>query len=135
MFVVVMLVSGCKKNEVDVFANSTLPTNYTNQGTITVKGSNLKICIWDWSVVDGDVIDLIINGRTMLANYEVTDKKDCIDVVLPNGENWIGIKAINEGTLGAASPRVEISDGKSVQGFDISGYINKPGGYKIKVVL
>ena len=135
MFVVVMLVSGCKKNEVDVFANSTLPSNYTNQGTITVKSSNLAICYWDWGTVDGDVIDIIINGKTMITNKELTANKECLKVTLPSGENWIGIKAINEGFNPPASPRVEISDGKGVQGFDILAEINKPGGYKIKVVL
>jgi hypothetical protein len=122
----------CKKDE-DVFPNSTLPADYDNQGTILVKNNNIKICIWDWSVVDGDVIDLLINGRTVLSKYELVDEQKCLEVKLPDGENWIGIIAINQGTLNAASPHVEITDGSSTQAFDIEGYIDKPGGYTIKV--
>ena len=136
LFIAILLTYSCKKTDaVEPFTNSVLPSNYVNQGTIEVKSSTLKICVWDYSVVDGDVIDLLINGRKMLTNFSLTEEQECIELTLPKGENWIGVSAINEGFLPPASPHVEISDGKSVQAFDLSAYINKPGGYKIKVVL
>ncbi len=129
-----LALSGCKKgDDTDVLPSSTLPANYSNQGTLTVKSNTLKICLWDWSVVDGDVIDLLVNGKKLLSNYELTANQKCIDVKLPDGESWIGIIAINEGYNPPASPRVELSDGVSTQAFDILGYISKPGGYKIDV--
>lgn len=132
----IICLDSCKINDsVEPFQNSTLPSNYANQGTITVKSTKLKICVWDYSAIDGDVIDLIVNGRKMLSNLAIDENKQCIEVTLPNGENWIGVTAIDEGYNPPASPRVEISDGKRTQGFDILAYINKPGGYKIKVVL
>ncbi|MEZ0539072.1 hypothetical protein [Fibrella arboris] len=126
-------VTACKTTTSDVLPSSTLPANYDNQGTLIVKSNTLHICIWDWSVVDGDVIDLLVNGKTLLSKYELTADHKCLDVKLPDGESWIGIIAISEGSLGAASPHVELSDGVSTQAFDILGYISKPGGYKIKV--
>lgn len=79
------------------------------------------------------MIDLLVNGKKLLSNYELTANQKCIDVKLPDGESWIGIIAINEGYNPPASPRVELSDGVSTQAFDILGYISKPGGYKINV--
>lgn len=136
LFIAVFLSYSCKKTEtVEPFTNSVLPSNYVNQGTIEVKSSTLKICVWDYSTVDGDVIDLLVNGKKMLTNFPLTEKQECIELTLPKGENWIGVSAIDEGYLPPASPHVEIYDGIRTQGFDILAYINKPGGYKIKVVL
>ena len=59
LMVIVVGLDGCKSGDaVEPFTNSTLPSNYTNQGTITVKSTKLKICVWDYSAIDGDVIDL-----------------------------------------------------------------------------
>ena len=136
LMVIVVGLDGCKSGDaVEPFTNSTLPSNYTNQGTITVKSTKLKICVWDYSAIDGDVIDLFVNGRKMFSKLAIDENKQCIEVTLPDGENWIGVSAIEEGYNPPASPRVEISDGVRTQGFDILAYINKPGGYKIKVVL
>jgi len=100
-----LALSGCKKgDDTDVLPSSTLPANYSNQGTLTVKSNTLKICLWDWSVVDGNVIDLLVNGKKLLSNYELTANQKCIDVKLPDGESWIGIIAINEGYNPPASP-------------------------------
>lgn len=128
------LLTGCKKKD-DVIPLCPFPAEYENQGTIEVKSRNLTICVWDWSTVDGDIIDLLVNCKTLLTNHQVMGDKHCFDVKLPTGENWIGIVALNEGTVGGASPHLEINDGVSTQGFDISAEINKPGGYKIKMNL
>lgn len=129
-----LLVVSCKKKEDVTPVGGPLPSNYENQGTISVKSSTLKICIWDYSVVDGDVIDLYVNGKKILSRYELVEEKKCLEVQLADGENWIGVVAINEGSMGPASPHVQLDDGVSKQEFDIDGYINQPGGYTIQVV-
>ncbi len=86
-------------------------------------------------MLDGDVIDILVNEKTLVSNKSITESKETIKVKLSEGENWIGVKAINEGTNPPASPHIEIYDGKTTQAFDILAYINQPGGYKIKVNL
>lgn len=129
-----LVVASCKKKEEIVPVGGSLPANYENQGTISVKNNKLKICIWDYSVIDGDIIDLYVNGKKILSNYELIEEKKCLEVQLADGENWIGVVAINEGSMGPASPHVQLDDGVSKQEFDIDGYINQPGGYTIQVV-
>ncbi len=113
-----------------------LPSNYDNQGAITVHSSNLQVCVRDWDLVDGDIINIIVNGNTIASNVELTASNKCWNIsgLIP-GNNWIGIKTISPGTTSAASPRVEINDGFTTQSFQILSYLNQPGGYVIKVVL
>jgi hypothetical protein len=127
--------ASCKTEDLNAFKNGTLPLSYDNQGTLTVKNTKLKITYWDYSAIDGDVIDIIVNGKTIVSNKAINATKESFDVTLPKGENWIGIKAIDEGYNPPASPHIEFDDGKTVQAFDILAYINEPGGYSVKVVL
>lgn len=113
-----------------------LPSDYDNQGTITVHSKEIEVCLSDWDVIDGDIIDLVINGNSIATDLEVTATDQCYNISgLSEGDNWIGIVAIDQGDVGAASPRIKISDGMSTQEFEISAFINQPGGYIIKVVL
>lgn len=122
---------GCKKEDKKV--QTQLPANYTNQGTITVTKKDISICIYDNNAEDGDVIDLLFNGNTLISNYELKNVERCFDVTLESGNNWIGINVDNEGTNPPASVSVRIDDGDSVQEFDIDGEVGAPGGYVIKL--
>ena len=110
-----------------------MPSNYNNQGNITVKSQNLNVCVRDWDAIDGDIIDIIINGYTMATSIQLTGSNKCWNVSnLTKGNNWIGIICKSPGTTSAASPRIEINDGISTQAFQILSYPNNPGGYIIK---
>lgn len=126
------LFTACKKQD-DMLPGGNLPPDYADQGTITVKNNRVKICVWDYGRIDDDVIDMYINGRQFLNQYTLTGEKECFDVNLSDGENWIGIIALDEGFIFPATVHVEVLDGVSVQDFEIEAYINKPGGYKIQV--
>lgn len=123
--------ASCKKDKV----NTQLPSNYTNQGTITVKNKSIKIGIFDNSEEDGDILNLFFNGNKILSNYEILNEPNIkyLNITLENGNNWIGIEPISEGSVGSCSATVTIDDGNSVQSIDIDGYINNPGGYIIKL--
>lgn len=122
---------GCKKEDKKV--QTQLPSNYTNQGTITVTKKDISICIYDNNAEDGDIIDLLFNGNTLISNYELKNAEKCFDVTLESGNNWIGINVDNEGTTSPATVSVRIDDGDSVQEFNIDGEVGKPGGYIIKL--
>lgn len=123
--------TSCKKDKTKV--QTELPSNYSNQGTVTVKSKNISICIYDNSVEDGDIIDLFFNGNTLINDYEILNTEKCFNVTLENGNNWIGINVDNEGTNPPASVTVKIDDGVTEQEFDIDGEVGAPGGYIIKL--
>ncbi|HMV14079.1 MAG TPA: hypothetical protein PKK18_06910 [Chitinophagales bacterium] len=128
---VISINTGCKKDKIKI--QTQLPSNYTNQGTINVVNKNISICIYDNSVEDGDIIDLLFNGNTLISDYEILNTERCFTVSLENGDNWIGINVDNEGSNPPASVTVKINDGTSEQEFDIDGEVDAPGGYIIKL--
>lgn len=123
--------TSCKKDKTNV--QTQLPSNYTNQGTITVEGKNLSVCIYDNSAEDGDIVDLFFNGNLLIENYEILNAEKCFNVTLEEGNNWIGINVDNEGTSPPASATIIINDGITEQSIVIDGEVDKPGGYIIKL--
>lgn len=132
MIFILSFITACNQQD-DMLPGGSLPEEYADQGTITVKNNRVKICVWDWGTIDGDIIHLLVNGKYFLKEYTLTGNKECFEVNLSDGENWIGVIALAEGYNPPPSPHVEISDGESVQDFEILAYINKAGGYKIRV--
>lgn len=125
----IILSTSCKKEKIQ----TQLPAEYSNQGTINVVNKNISICIYDNSVEDGDIVDLIFNGKALVKDYELKIAEKCFHVSLEKGNNWIGVIAKNEGTNPPASVTVKVDDGSTEQEFDIDGEIDKPGGYIIKL--
>lgn len=114
-----------------------LPSDYDNQGTITVHSKEIEVCLSDWgNHVDGDIVNLIINGNEIATALELFADQECVDIQgLSEGNNWIGLIAVDEGWSPPCTAAVEINDGQTVQTIEISALINQPGGYIIKVVL
>lgn len=131
ILIVTCISTSCKKEKLKV--QTQLPSNYSNQGTITVANKNISICVYDNNAEDGDIIDLIFNGNALIKNYELKNAERCFNATLEKGDNWIGIIAIDEGTTSPATVTVKINDGVTEQEFDIDGEVNKPGGYIIKL--
>ena len=122
--------TSCKK---DKSVQTKLPYNFSNQGTITVENKNISICVYDNSVEDGDIIDLLFNGNALINDYFLLNAEKCFDVTLETGDNWIGINVDNEGTNPPASATIIINDGVTEQTFVIDGEVDAPGGYIIKL--
>lgn len=130
LILVISISIGCKKEK---SVQTELPSNYTNEGTITVKSKNISICIYDNDAEDGDIVDLIFNGSTLARDYTLLNAEKCFDVTLESGNNWIGVNILDEGTNPPASVTVKIDDGVSIQEFAIDGEVGKKGGYIIKL--
>ncbi|MBO9632341.1 MAG: hypothetical protein J7578_04440 [Chitinophagaceae bacterium] len=123
----------CTAIELTGSGNNGLPGQYKNQGTIAVKGTNLQICARDWDAIDGDIITIIVNGNTIASSVSMTATNKCWNVKVNNGNNWIGIICNSPGTTEAASPRIEVNDGVTTQGFNILAYPDQPGAYIIRL--
>ena len=80
--------------------------------SINWNSEKVILFIWDSNKEDGDKIQLKINNKIILKNYETKNKRKKIIYPLKKGENIIEITALN---LGASSPntsRVELVDNK-----------------------
>ena len=81
--------------------------------TINWENDKLKLFIWDASKEDGDKIELKINNKIILADFETKSKRKEIQFKLQKGENIIEIKATNLGTSPPNTSRIELVDSKT----------------------
>ena len=80
---------------------------------INWKSKFLILKIWDSNQEDGDIINLSINGKLILKNYETKNKPKKIKYKLLKGKNVISIQAKSTGTSPPNTSRVELIDKKT----------------------
>ncbi len=108
----------CRNNSID-------QKNFIQQGITTINYDEPVIKIWDYSAVDSDTIDFYFDGKLIFKNLALEDSpKVYRPGTLSKGEHVIGVKGINEGTMGPASPHLSISDGKEMFEFDMDAWID-----------
>ena len=81
--------------------------------TINWENDKLKLFIWDANKEDGDKIELKINNKIILYDFETKSKRKEIHFKLQKGENIIEIKATNLGTSPPNTSRIELVDSKT----------------------
>jgi hypothetical protein len=81
---------------------------------VTVSQRDVTISVRDNASIDGDRIDLYVNGAKVLSSYTLTSSAYGVNVKLNEGENEVTVVALNEGS---SSPNtVEVSISHVVQG-------------------
>jgi hypothetical protein len=70
----------------------------------------LKLVIWDDGEVDGDQIDLTINGNRILNAYSPVSKKKEMILTLKDSVNTISLKAINLGKKPPNTAKIQFVD-------------------------
>ena len=105
------------------------------QGTVTVSNRNVTFSVWDHgNLVDGDIISLVINGRTVVSEHTLTRTKHTVSVSLnPNGYSYVMLYAHNEGTSPPNTAGVSIDDGSGEQTFSLTADLETNGAYNIIV--
>ena len=80
----------------------------------SINSTNKKITliIWDANSEDGDRVELKINNKIILHNFETKNKRKKIKFKLQQGENTIELKAVNVGMSPPNSSRIELVDSK-----------------------
>ena len=98
------------------------PDAITPAGTglkdVTVSQQNITISVRDNAAIDGDRVDLFLNGEKILSNYTLTSSAYGVNVKLKSGENQVTVVALNEGDSSPNTVEVSISHvtkGDSVQ--------------------
>ncbi|SEQ37106.1 hypothetical protein SAMN05421824_1476 [Hyunsoonleella jejuensis] len=79
--------------------------------SIFSKSSSIKLIVFDGGKLDGDEINIMINGETILNNYRANKSEKIIVLELKNKKTSIVIKANNEGEIAPNTVVVKLDDG------------------------
>lgn len=78
------------------------------------KSNKLRFIIYDGGKDDGDKINIIVNGKTLLKSYEADSSEKHLDIELVNYKTSVVIEAVNEGTIMPNTVVVKIDDGNNI---------------------
>lgn len=110
------------------------PTKILKNGdNITLKWQDKEaiLLIWDANKEDQDKIEIRINNKTILYNFETKKKKKKIIFKLEKGENTIEIIAVSTGKLPPNTSRIELIDNKTKYSITTQLKIGKSAVIKI----
>lgn len=100
---------------------------------VTVNSKYISLTVYDHGQVDGDRIDLIVNGVYILRDYTLVGYPGkTVNVTLKSGTNDVVVHALNEGTVPPNTATVEISNvtkGNPAQKWEIN--IGSNASFKI----
>ena len=89
---------------------------------ITVNSRKITISFWDHGKEDGDIIDILLNGKVLRGGIVLKNAHQSINVNLQSGKNVFGVRAVNEGSISPNTATVKFSNvtqGKDVQVYEI----------------
>lgn len=103
--------------------------NFKLQGQTEINAGTIVMKVWDYSAEDGDTIRVFFDGKLIADSlpllYEPVKYKLG---KLSGGEHWIGISSINDGMMGAASPHINLSNGRDSFELDIEAWKDSTAG-------
>jgi len=67
--------------------------------------------IWDFGIVDGDIVTIMVDGKEVLANYTLTAEKKRIYIAVSGKTTTITVLAVDEGLNSPNTSRVVLTDG------------------------
>jgi hypothetical protein len=136
--VAVIVLGGCPSTGPD-FSDPNVPMEYNGRpvevlGTIPVASSTVVISVWDHGRVDGDIISLVVNGKTIVSNHTLTATRDQFTVKLnPKGYSYVLLYAHNEGQYSPNTAALSVYDGESEQTQVLEASLETNGAYNLLV--
>ncbi len=98
---------------------------------MVVKSRFVKIMVWDNKEVDGDKINLSLNGDWILKDYTLTRKPKIIEVELKEGVNHIILYALNLGDIPPNTAAVAVNDNDKLQEILLESTLENCGALEI----
>ena len=83
-------------------------------GSLNTKSKFFRIKCRDHEYEDGDRIELVLNGKTIIPNVTLRNSYYIIDVKLQDGNNTIEFVALNEGSSSPNTAQLEVYDENEV---------------------
>lgn len=110
-------------------------TNLNEDETITIflNKNQAKFEIWDYGKEDGDIVDVYINGKKVLANLKLKTEKKHLLINLKKGSNSIEVKTINSGKIKTNTAKIKIYEANRF--YEFLSNINKGKSAKINIVV
>lgn len=111
-----------------------IPPNFQLQDSTVIAEGNMEIKIWDYSIIDGDTINVFFDGKKIFKKLLIVDTPVYYKPgIVKAGRHWIGVEALSEGSIGAATVHLELSNGKENYEFNIEARKDKPA-YRLIIV-
>ncbi len=88
---------------------------FKEQEAFTVKKSLITVRYWDNHTPDGDIISLYLNGERMVKGQKVESKYKEITLKLKTGDNYLIMRAMNEGRIPPNTAAISVNDGTRTQ--------------------
>jgi hypothetical protein len=102
-------------------------------GVYTWKSNKIIFTIWDGSDEDGDRVSVLYNGKEVLGNYTIKNKKKELTLDIGGNElNIITIIALNEGSKSPNTANISIQDGDKIYPIIAYNTIGKKAVLRIK---
>lgn len=89
--------------------------NFKEQESFTVKKSIINVRYWDNHTPDGDIISLYLNGELVVKNQKVESKYKELKLNLKPGDNYLIMRAVNEGRIPPNTAAISVNDGQQTQ--------------------
>ena len=90
---------------------------------ITVSEKTITVTFWDHGQEDGDMIDIVINGKTAFAGITLTNAHQSRTITLNSDIIVVGFKALNVGSVAPNTATVSFSSvtgGKETQKYTLT---------------
>lgn len=104
------------------------------EDSLFLSRNNILFSVYDWNVEDHDTISLYVNGKLIKKDLELSKKTASWSVEnLTVGDNKLMIESVNNGTVGPASPTIEINDGLKTITFKTAVYKGSPKTFHLVI--
>ena len=97
---------------------------------LKVKG-NVVLKIYDKSKEDGDIVNIFVDDKLILSNYEARKRAKRINVEVGKG-TYIKVQNVHEGAIPPNTVVIEVRDGERIQKLDVETHATQE--YEIKLV-
>ena len=103
-----------------------IPLNFQRQDSTIIGPGKMELKIWDYSIVDSDLVNIIFNGKPIFKNLLLSDTPVIYKTgFLNRGRYWIGVEGMSEGFVASGSTHIALTNGKQNFEFNIDAYIGK----------
>ena len=89
--------------------------SFKQQESFVVKKSLITVKYWDNHTPDGDIISLYLNGEMVVKKQKVESKYKELKLNLQPGENFLIMRAVNEGRIPPNTAAISVDDGTQTQ--------------------
>ena len=99
---------------------------------LEVKRREVKLSVWDNSVVDGDIVSVFLNGEKIIHEYAISREKAFVDIVLKEKDNFLILHAEDLGEITPNTVAVSIFDGTKEYLIIVSSDLKESGAILVK---